>query len=64
MNEYVAKKIEEVHLKLESIGLEEETSLHKAKKAIFMLKEIMQQLKIRLSDHKLSNKHGQERKQN
>jgi len=49
---------------LESIELEEETSLRKAKKAIFMLKEIMQQLKIRLSDHKLSNKHGQERKQN
>ncbi len=55
MNRHVNNTIENVNVRLESIELEEDTSLRKAKKAILLLKEIMQQLKAKLSDYRFKN---------
>jgi hypothetical protein len=55
MNEDVGKVIEDINVQLESLELEEETFLRKAKKAIVLLKEIMQQLKGKLLDYRFVN---------
>lgn len=46
MNKHVNTIIEKVNVQLEAIELVEEPSLRKAKKAVLLLKGIMQQLKM------------------
>ena len=55
MNKHVNTIIEKVNVQLEAIELVEEPSLRKAKKAVLLLKEIMQQLKMKLNDYKFKN---------
>lgn len=55
MNKHVNTIIETVNDQLEAIELEEEASLRKAKKAVLLLKGIMQQLKMKLNDYKFKN---------
>mgnify|MGYP003623225749 FL=1 len=55
MNKHVNTIIEKVNDQLEAIELEEEASLRKAKKAVLLLKGIMQQLKMKLNDYKFKS---------
>lgn len=55
MNKHVNTIIEKVNVQLEAIELVEEPSLRKAKKAVLLLKGIMQQLKMKLNDYKFKN---------
>ncbi len=54
MIKHVNTIIDTVNVQLEVIELEEETSLRKSKKAIRLLKDIMQNLKAKLNDYKFN----------